>query len=113
MTSLAKTLMMFSWIGLFVLLVEIQFVVSFATQSEYCSTVVEPLETKIKQEALTFKYQPPPKEIPPVFLNEFTLNGTIPVTKYYVDDSNKGQGNMIKLRKAIYIHVFYTVCITM
>ena len=34
----------------------------------------------------------PPREPPSSQLDAFTLNGTVPLELYYVDDSNKGQG---------------------
>lgn len=35
---------------------------------------------------------PPPREPPPSLLETFTLNYTIPLEFYYVDDSNRGRG---------------------
>lgn len=35
---------------------------------------------------------PPPREPPPSLLEAFTLNYTVPLEFYYVDDSNRGRG---------------------
>ena len=37
---------------------------------------------------------PPPREPPPSLLAAFTLNHSVPLEFYYVDDSNKGQGEL-------------------
>ena len=35
---------------------------------------------------------PPPKEPPAALVAQFTLNHTVPLAYYYVDDSNRGKG---------------------
>lgn len=35
---------------------------------------------------------PPPQEPPPEIVDRLTLNGSVPLEYYYVDDSNKGLG---------------------
>ena len=37
---------------------------------------------------------PPPDVPPPGIVDQLTLNGSVPLEYYYVDDSNKGLGNI-------------------
>lgn len=39
------------------------------------------------------KYEVPPTEIPEELLEEFTSNGSVPVSYHYVDDSFNGKGS--------------------
>ena len=38
---------------------------------------------------------PPPREPPDSLLAAFTLNSTVPLELYYVDDSNQGKGRLV------------------
>ena len=49
---------------------------------------------------------PPPQEPPTEIINRLTLNGSVPLEYYYVDDSNKGLGMWFWILMNNYHHVF-------
>ncbi|KJE96764.1 hypothetical protein CAOG_07036 [Capsaspora owczarzaki ATCC 30864] len=64
-------------------------------QHEFCTQTRALLAARIQAEQIQAKPAPPPRDIPGHMLDEFTLNGQIPVSRYYVDDTNGGQGTHI------------------
>ena len=45
-------------------------------------------------------HTPPPEEVPAQFEEAFSMNGEVPIEKYYVDDSEGGKGTHYKFGAA-------------
>lgn len=47
-----------------------------------------------------FLGEKPPREIPPQFLNDFTMNGKVLLEKFYIDESAAGKGTFVRFSQS-------------